>query len=240
MPFPVGVPFDEWLQQDCVIMKRASSWSILKHLWACTHCCYYLESQPHTRFLLLVFFLSFLHFSYYNCEVWLKAVGVEPDQFCLELFTKTQQWMHCVLVFGGGERHPSQNAGRVRAGAALPGRFSAAVILRFRTVALSPEAQRVLRGCHDAPRSSSLREACDFSKVNPAPSPSCGWAHFPPTNARMRSFAIFPTRFIHDSMCSHISISAVLLKQIIKQEFIAVANVNTTKIFTAVENIQKL
>ena len=38
-------------------------------------------------------FLSFffLRFSYYNCEVWLKAVGVEPDQLCLGLLTKTQQ-----------------------------------------------------------------------------------------------------------------------------------------------------
>lgn len=58
--------------------------------------------------------------------------------------------MQSILVFGGGDRHPSQGAGRLRAGAALPGRFSAAGILSFRAAALSPAAPRVL-GCPDAP-----------------------------------------------------------------------------------------
>lgn len=88
-------PFDEWLQQqDCVIAKRASSWSILKHLWACTHCCYYLEPEPHTGLLPFWFwfffsflFLFFFFFSYYNSEVWLKSVGVEQDQLCLRAFS---------------------------------------------------------------------------------------------------------------------------------------------------------
>lgn len=107
-------PFDEWLQQqDCVITKRASSWSILKHLWACTLLLFGISHIPGCfPFACLGFFFFF--FSYDNSEVWPKSVGVEQDQLCLRLLSNPVVSILCFPAHEGNKRGAGAGMGFCR------------------------------------------------------------------------------------------------------------------------------